>query len=344
MDRMSDQAYESLAQALDRLPNGFPRTSSGVEILLLRKIYTPEQAGVASRLTETPESLGILAQRLGLAPARALHSLLALAKEGLVWVRKGPSGENLFRLAPFIVGSYEASIGKMDHEMAHLFEDYMEQGGAAGLMRPLPAVHRVVPAHGSVKTEWILPYDDVRAIFEGAKAFGVRDCICRVQQDSLGHRKCSFPAKMCMNVSPVEREPRPDDLTQEQAIEMLDRTEELGLVHTVSNVVKGVFYVCNCCGCCCGILRGITEYGIRESVARANYVASIDATACSACGLCVERCQVGAIAEREGTCAVDPLRCIGCGLCSSGCPAGAAALTRRSEAELVHPPQDFAAW
>jgi ferredoxin len=341
---MNSGVYERLAEALDRLPNGFPRTKSGVEIQLLARILSPEQAAVACRLTGTPEPVDVLAQRLSLSPREARHALVGLAKEGLIWTSKGPAGENLFRLAPFIVGIYEASTGKMDHEMAHLFEDYMDQGGAAGMMRPYPALHRVVPAHGAVKSEWILPYDDVRALFADAKAFGVRDCICRLQQDALGRRKCSFPMTLCMNVSPVERPPRPGDMSRDEAIAMLERTEEIGLVHTVSNVVKGVFYVCNCCGCCCGILRGVTEYGVRESVARANYRASIDAEACNSCGRCAERCQVGAIAESQDVFMVDGERCIGCGLCVTGCPTGAAALERRPDAALVHPPQDFEAW
>lgn len=64
-----------------------------------------------------------MAPRLSLSPHEARQRLLALAKERLIWTREGPGGESLFRLAPFIVGIYEASLGKMDHEMAHLFED-----------------------------------------------------------------------------------------------------------------------------------------------------------------------------------------------------------------------------
>ena len=42
-DSMSETAYEHLARALDMLPNGFPRTESGVEIQILKKILSPEE-------------------------------------------------------------------------------------------------------------------------------------------------------------------------------------------------------------------------------------------------------------------------------------------------------------
>ena len=74
-------------------------------------------------------------------------------------------------------------------------------------------------------------------------------------------------------------------------------TEQVGLVHTVSNVTEGVGYVCNCCGCCCGILRGITDWGIADSVAYANYYAVIEPEFCADCGTCIERCHVGAISD-----------------------------------------------
>ncbi len=41
---MSEDAYGLLADALDALPNRFPRTPSGVEIRLLKKVFTEEEA------------------------------------------------------------------------------------------------------------------------------------------------------------------------------------------------------------------------------------------------------------------------------------------------------------
>ncbi len=104
---------------------------------------------------------------------------------------------------------------------------------------------------------------------------------------------------------------------------MLDEAERVGLVHTVSNVASGIGYVCNCCGCCCGLLRGINEWGIEHSVAQANYFAEIDPLTCTACGTCEERCQVDAIAvSDDGVRVVRRESCIGCGLCVTGCPDG----------------------
>ena len=150
--------------------------------------------------------------------------------------------------------------------------------------------------------------------------------------------------KNCLGFSDVERPARPDDISREEALAILDKAEEAGLVHTVSNVAQGLTYVCNCCGCCCAVLRGITEYGIGGSVARANYAAAIDPGACTGCGVCRERCQVGAIEEAAGVFRVLPERCIGCGLCVTGCVHGAAALSRLPDAEIVHPPEDYGAW
>jgi len=175
------------------------------------------------------------------------------------------------------------------------------------------------------------------------KAFRPRDCICRVQQDHIGSR-CSFPLRTCLYFSPVERSPSPNDISQDEALAILDRTEEIGLVHTVSNVMKGFGYICNCCGCCCGILRGITDWGIKNSVAHANYYAVINPDECLGCGTCIQRCQVHAISEKDGVAAVEPEQCIGCGLCATGCPNGVAKLLRKPDAEVVHPPVDYASW
>ena len=339
---MSGDCYERLAEALDRLPNGYPRTASGLEIQILKKICSPQEAALAGCLTGTPQSVGAIAARTGEAVGEVSRALFKLVRRGIVWVDK-QDREVSFRLAPFVVGIYEAQAELMDHELAHLVEDYFAAGGVSGIMKPQPALHRVVPAEGAVKSEAILPYDDVRTLLLEKKTFTLNDCICRLQQEQLGDT-CTYPTRVCLSFAGRERAPRPGDITQAEALALLDMTEQVGLVHTVTNVTEGIGYVCNCCGCCCGILRGITDFGISDSVAYANYYAVIEPEFCASCGSCIERCQVGAISEGDGFSVVDRSRCIGCGLCVTGCPNDVARLERKPEAEIVHPPKDFAEW
>lgn len=339
---MTDDVYERLATALDKLPNGFPRTASNIELSILKKIFSEEEAWLASQLRSNMEPVDMTAERVGLSTEEAEARLAKMAKRGLVWVDR--KAEKLrFRLAPFVVGIYEAQLENMDHKFAHLVEEYFEAGGIAGIMKSQPAIHRVIPAQGAVKSEWILPYDDVKKILLAARAFHLRDCICRAQQDYIG-RQCNFPVKTCLSFSSVERHPSPNDISQEEALRFLDKAEDIGLVHTVSNVMKGLGYVCNCCGCCCGILRGTTEFGVEDSVAHANYYAIIDPDLCQGCGACVDRCQVHAVSQHDASAVVNREQCIGCGLCVTGCPNDAAKLQRKPDGEIVNPPVDFGTW
>ncbi len=339
---IDSRVYEDLAVALDRLPNGYPRTTSGVEVRLLEALFTPEEAWLASQLSGQYEMVDAIAARLGLTPRQAIARLGRLA-ERMVVLYDGSTGGHRFRLAPFVVGIYEGSLDRLDRHLAELMEAYWAEGFGAKVMGAQPALHRVVPAQGSASPEWILPYDDVRAILLASQSFNVRDCVCRVERGLL-EKACSAPVHNCLSFSPHARRPWPGDVSKEEALAVLDQAEEVGLVHTVTNVVEGVGYVCNCCGCCCGVLRGVTELGIDSAVARASYYAVIDPDVCQGCETCVSRCQVHAIAEADGVSVVDRARCIGCGLCVTGCPHEAARLERRPDAEIVLPPLDFAAW
>lgn len=214
-------------------------------------------------------------------------------------------------------------------------------------MRPRPAIHRVIPAQSAVKSEWILPYDKLRELLISCNTFRVNNCICRLQQDLEETRRCTFPLNVELifyrgaeNASP----PVPPFISRDEALAILDKTEKTGLVHTVRNVAKGIFYVCNCCGCCCGILRGINDFGIENSVAAANYYSVIDPEKCIGCGTCIQRCQMHAIKSENDISVVNRMKCIGCGLCVTGCESMVARLELKPEAERIEPPADYETW
>jgi heterodisulfide reductase subunit A-like polyferredoxin len=132
-------------------------------------------------------------------------------------------------------------------------------------------------------------------------------------------------------------------LTKAEALALLRSVAEAGLVHSVSNTREGNSYICNCCTCSCGILRGMVEGGLASAIARSGFVCRVDETACSACGLCEKRCPFGAI-SLDGIARVQQVRCAGCGVCTVECPSGALSLVRRAEDGIPSPPADEEAW
>jgi ferredoxin/DNA-binding transcriptional ArsR family regulator len=342
--------YERLAAALDKLPNGFPQTRDRLDLKILKKLFTPEQAALALNLSGSLEAVDDIAKRLGSSVEEATEQLMKLAKTGLARTDI-KEGKRRFRLGPFILGFYEtyAHLDTLDYEMAHLFEEYLVNGGAAGIMSQSPPLTRVIPVQNTVKSEQILPYEDVRQLMEAAKVFHVQKCSCRNQQEQLGARKCKFPIEVCLILSNAERAAMPGDVTKEEALSILDKCEEVGLVHCVNNVQGGGYegsfnLICNCCGCCCDMLRGINEWGIEKSVAYSNYYAMVETDLCIGCGNCVDRCQVNAITLENDVAVVNRKKCIGCGLCVTGCTISAASLKRKPDAEIVIPPADFPTW
>jgi electron transport complex protein RnfB len=134
-------------------------------------------------------------------------------------------------------------------------------------------------------------------------------------------------------------------ITKEEALQVVAKAEEEGLVHHTYNVKSDHHFICNCCSCCCGIIRGMKEFHAPYMIAKSNYVAMIDQDSCEACGVCAdERCPVEAIEEVDGTYAVKPERCIGCGVCTTGCPTESISLIRKPESSWDEPPSNLIEW
>lgn len=340
--------YELLADRLDAIPNGFPRTQSGVELRLLEKLFQPEEARLAAVMRLRPESASEIAQRAGTEPGETLQRLKEMGKRGLILARQ-KEGELRFGLMPWVVGIYEAQLTRMDEELARLSEAYFQEGFVPQALRINPPLHRVIPIEETVPTGIeIAPYDQVSRLLETARSFGVRDCICRVQRRLAG-RGCNHPVENCLVFSHLENafaemedEIRP--LSREEAFQVLKEARDAGLVHTVNNVQDRHGYICNCCTCSCGLLRGISEFGILNAVARSAFLSQVDEALCTGCEECVDRCPFGALEVPDGLCRVNAMRCMGCGQCVLACPAEALHLHPRPLKEVILPPRDRTEW
>ena len=134
------------------------------------------------------------------------------------------------------------------------------------------------------------------------------------------------------------------DIASGGELAMLRQAADAGLVHTVNNVQNGITYICNCCTCSCGILRGIADLGKANVVARSAFVNTVDEDRCLGCEDCVSYCQFGALAMSGDTMQVDSARCVGCGVCVIHCTGDAMTLVRRPEDEIKPVPADEHDW
>jgi len=342
---MGENPYKELAERLDALPQGFPATDDGAELRLLAKLFTEEEAALAAslRLTlETPQEIG---GRIG-ADSRDLgKQLKGMARRGLIAWGRAEHGPG-YGLLPFVVGIYEMQTGRLDEEFAQLFEAYYQKAFTKSLSLT-PQVHRVIPVGESVQTGLeIRPFESAGEIVRDARSWGVVECICRTQKALVGD-PCDHPRDVCLILS--ERSGTFDHnsgvqaLTQAEAMATLGRAAEAGLVHSVSNNQKGLWYICNCCTCSCGILRGMAEMGIANVVARSAFVNQVDEEMCVGCGDCLEMCQFDAL-SLNGTVIVNEISCVGCGVCVLACPDDALALIHRPEGDFLQPPMTESDW
>jgi len=342
---MPPNPYQLLARRLDSLPNGYPPSPDGLEIKLLERLYSPQEAELASLLRLTLESSREIAERTAGDPKLTRDMLKSMAKRGLINAGRIEGGLG-YGLLPFVVGIYEMQVESLDGEMAQLFENYYQQSFGS-VLDIEPAVHRVIPVGESVQIDMeIRPYESASDIVKNANAWGVVDCICRKQKELIGD-PCDHPLEVCMMLN---QKPGAFDgsthiraLNLEEALGTLQIAAEAGLVHSVSNNQRGESYICNCCTCSCGILRGISELGIPNAVAQSAFVNTVNEDLCMACEDCIEYCQFDAL-SMDFTIQVDQLRCVGCGVCVQSCPEEALILVRRPETELVPVPSSKSEW
>jgi NAD-dependent dihydropyrimidine dehydrogenase PreA subunit len=343
---MDHRVYKQLAERLNALPNGFPPTDDGRELKLLAKLFNPEEAELTALLSPTLETVEQIAARTGRDAERLRSQLKGMSRRGLIEAGK-KDGTLGFMLLPFVVGIYEAQVNAMDAELARLFEDYF-QNGFGKILEVQPQVHRVIPVNETVRNPMeIRPFESAAEIVHAMQSWGVQECICRKQKALIGEG-CEHPIEMCMVFHPrpnvFENHPVIHALTHEEALSTLRRAAEAGLVHSVSNSAEGVYYICNCCTCSCGILRGMAELGIANVVASSAFVNQVDEAVCNGCEDCIGTCQFDALAMDGMLATVNAVRCTGCGVCVIHCSTGALGLVRRPEQEIKPVPQTHADW
>ncbi len=332
---MTVNSYEKLRKFLDQFPIGFRKTQSGVEIEILRRLFTEEEAELATFLTIRPEGAHSIAKRVGKALVEIEDKLEVMAKKGLIF-RSRRDEKTLFNAAPFMIGLYEYSIKKIDKELAQLFKEYYYTAGLEEIGASNIPGFKVIPLEETIKTDTTLfPYLMLKESIRNARVIAVTDCICRKESQLLGEG-CDHPMETCLSFGTAAEYYIENNIgrkiTAEEAIQIIKEADESGLVHAGANS-KHLSNICNCCPCCCASMKGITQFGQdKQKFMNAVFESIIDEEACIACGNCLERCPVKAITI-EDIAIVNRDLCLGCGLCASVCQEEAISLKLREDGE-----------
>jgi hypothetical protein len=181
--------YRRLQEALDELPIRYPRTTTGVEIRILRRLFTPAEAEVALALGGLPEAVGKIQRRL---PGRTVEELArlldAMLARGVIFGHDSPGAPRRYSMAPLVIGMYEGQVDRLTKELQQDFEQYAREGFAGALLAGKTRQMRTIPVNARfVPDRRVGQYDDARRLIgEGPGPWATRNCVCRQGQDLLG--------------------------------------------------------------------------------------------------------------------------------------------------------------
>ncbi len=337
---MTDAIYSKLREQFDQYSVGFPATKSGVEIKILKKMFSEEQARMYLDMTMMLEDPAAVAERTGRDAVQVAQLLETMASKGLLFRKR--SGEQVkYAAVAFVIGSYEFQLKTLDREMAELVEAYFDEGFMDfSPEKNIPPL-RTIPVQQSIQVSHpVAPYAQAREIIKSKDKIALADCICRHQKE-LVDDGCGKPKEVCLSFGShadyyVENN-MGRFITQEEALAVLDQCEAAGLVNQPANMINPGG-MCNCCGDCCGVLRALNRLPKPAEAVFNNFFARVDTQLCTACETCLERCQMAAITMDDDTAVISGDRCIGCGLCVTTCPTEAISLALKAEGQRTDPP------
>ncbi|MBU0994239.1 MAG: 4Fe-4S binding protein [Proteobacteria bacterium] len=306
-------------------------------ISLVQHMFTEEEASVVRHLRAYP--LGKTAEKIAKLENRPVNEIREildrLATEKRLIVRHGWENRKIYDILPIVPGTFEMALMRPSLDtltdwhktFAVLFEELWGTGYLMDFIKfPIPAV-RYLPVMKSISAlpvAW--PSDKLEEVLDRYNVFAVGMCQCRMTE-KIVERECGRPLENCtafgMAAFPLINAGMMRRVEKKEIIDIKAKAEASGLVSWMFNEEsgKGPAGSCSCCGCCCHMMRTVSEFNMPGMIAPPHFIPEFDSAACDYCGKCAKSCPMGAITvDVKGKTTGHSIdRCVGCGLCAIAC-------------------------
>ncbi|KPJ76117.1 MAG: hypothetical protein AMJ54_12765 [Deltaproteobacteria bacterium SG8_13] len=339
---MSDDVYRQLCDTMARRGGTFPGMDIPEFYELAVELFTAREAAIINALPRGLTPAGPIAAALGEKEDTVLPILEKMADKGLVFSIK-TKGRTLYSGLPFVPGIFEYQFMRgtdtsRDKKLAKLIMAYktaVRQHRKPG-EKDFP-VYRVIPINRSIEAGTrIHTYDQVKSYIESSEPLAASTCYCRHQAKLIDEKShCGKPDDVCLQLGWGARfvidRGLGRKISKQEAFDILERSEEAGLVHCTNNRQE-IDFLCNCCSCHCIILQNALAHPQPGRALSSGFQPEWYAERCTACETCIERCPMDALqVGPEEIPQVDMDRCIGCGVCATGCPEQAIEMRQRQD-------------
>lgn len=340
---MTDQGvYQQLLAVMKKRGGGY----SGMDVpefyTMVKELFTPEEAEVNNAMPRGPFTAKDLAREMGREEAELVMILESMADKGLC-VAVNINGVQFYQSARFMPGILEFQFmpGKTTErhkKLARLIMAYkkaydQKTDKTAVTFSPIRVitVDRTVSAGNQVHT-----YDQVQTYIDQYEPIAVTTCYCRHAAALRDEDIHGMPLDVCMQFGlgaqfAIERLSG-RKVTKEEAREVLNRSEEAGLIHMSMNTAEDVGFICNCDRWHCVSVKQALSKPKPALYFYSGFEPCFDTERCVVCGTCLERCPAEALSlvGEEGPPRVDLDRCFGCAVCATGCPSEAICMVNRT--------------
>jgi len=350
--------YRLLQERFDRHITGAPASPTFTKILEL--LFTPEEARIARRFPTIPKPLHTIAEKLDMNEEKLSEIVQDLAHRGLM-IDIAHKGKRYAALPPVVIGFYEYTFMRTRgeapmEEIAKLFDRYMIEDDrfSRAVFQKQTQIGRSLVREETLPTGdhiEVLDFERATRVVEKASAHAVSLCACRHKAEHLG-KACDHDQQNCLSFGNAAEvlihNGLAERITSSESMRLLEASKEAGLAQTGDNVQRNLSYICNCCGCCCGMMEAIKTFDINNAIVSSNWIVEIDQESCTGCAKCEKACPVDAIEmvkyQANGKSRQRAVRdeeiCLGCGICPGECNSGSARMVSR-EKRIFTPEKSF---